>query len=90
MDEQSNGNHAELRGLGEPEAQKQLRLKMEIAIARLLMKIHGDEVSDERARDELAAILAQWQGATEDDIREAHEDIEATLAQKQSNKQGLH
>jgi hypothetical protein len=26
----------------------------------------------------------------DDDIREAHEDVEATLAQKQSDKQGLH
>ena len=81
---------AELRCLDDPEAQKHLRLKMEIAIARLLMKIHGDEVNDAQAREELATILTKWQGATPEDIREAHEDVEATLAQKQKSTLGLH
>jgi len=80
----------ELRGLDDPQEQKQMRLKMEIAIARLLMKIHGNEVDDAQAREELASILAKWHGATPEDIREAHEDVEATLAQKQKSAQGLH
>lgn len=80
----------ELRGLDDPQESKQMRLKMEIAIARLLMKIHGEDVSEQQVRGELAEILAKWQGATPEDIREAHEDVEATLAQKQKNTQGLH
>lgn len=89
-DENPGAALLELRGLDDPQEQKQMRLKTEIAIARLLMKIHGDEVDGRQAREELAAILAKWQGATPEDIREAHEDVEATLAQKQNDKPGLH
>ena len=93
MDDQNDKPGAalvELRGLDDPQESKQMRLKMEIAIARLLMKIHGEDVSEQQVRGELAEILAKWQGATPEDIREAHEDVEATLAQKQKNTQGLH
>ena len=90
MKDQADKNPTALRGLDAPEEQKQVRLKMEIAITRLLMKIHGDEVDAPQARQELAGILAQWHDATEDDLREAHEDVEATLAQKQGSNQGLH
>ncbi len=93
MDDQNDKAGAalvELRGLDDPQESKQIRLKMEIAIARLLMKIHGEDVSEQQVRDELAAILAKWQGATPEDIREAHEDVEATLAQKLKSTQGLH
>lgn len=89
MDENGAATLLELRGLDDPQEQRQLRLKTEIAIARLLMKIHNDEVNDLQAREELVAILAKWQGATPEDIREAHEDVEATLAQKHNDKQDL-
>jgi predicted N-formylglutamate amidohydrolase len=89
LDENGVATLLDLRSLDDPQEQTQIRLKMEIAIARLLMKIHNDEANDLQAREELATILAKWQGATPEDIREAHEDVEATLAQKHNDKHGL-
>jgi hypothetical protein len=60
------------------------RLAKEIAIAGLLMKIHGAALTPDEARAELAEILAGWTKATEQDIREAHEDVESTIAHGQT------
>lgn len=63
--------------------EKELRVKMGVLVADLLMKVGFGEVSDDEARAKLTAILAQWTGATETDKTEAWEELEETLAYRQ-------
>lgn len=64
--------------------EKEMRVQMGVKIADLLMKVGFGEVTDEEARTNLTTILATWQGATDMDKTEAWEELEETLAYRQS------
>lgn len=74
------------------EEQRRLRLSMEVLITKLLMKIHGGEITADKARTELKAILTQRKGATEADIRGARIDIpqETRKSPAKSERRGFH
>ncbi len=72
-----------LHGTETDTEKKDLRIKMGVQIADLLMKVGFGEVSDDEARKMLSSILAQWVGANETDKSEAWEELEETLAYRQ-------